>query len=309
MEQIDQQMTTLHATPRSKPKAYIFGAGQAGANALRHVQTEYEILGFIDNDAKKHFQTLQGYVIYPVDKVPDSNSTLVLIASEFYEQIKQQLMEVEYFHSDKIKALPARFLSKKHFQNDSKFIIEALVVLNVCCEVLAALAIKHHIDAGTLLGLYRDQTLIPWDDDLDIAVDSSGRQIISDNLELFVARLNLVSGGDWQAQALKSEESFGAVPANAVRAFKFIDRSDQALPAIDFFVKYVANGSSDYCLSSRGIRMPAEFAESVSEYKCHDFVWPIPGDTPGYLAHHYGNWQIPDPNWSLQKLENTQVFE
>ena len=276
---------------------------------MQHVQQDYEILGFIDNDINKHQQTLHGYVIYPVEPLPNRGDAIVLIASEFHEQIKQQLIDAGHFSLEQIKALPARLLTNKQFNGDSALISDALKTLSACCKQLAAMGVKHHVDAGTLLGLYRDGNLIPWDDDLDIAIDSSGVKRVSDSLELFVSSLNHVSGGDWQVQTLFSKGRFGAVPENAVRAYKFVDCSADPLPAIDFFVKYVANGFSDYCLSSRGIRMPAEYTASISEYICHDDIWPVPGDTPGYLTHHYGDWQVPDPNWSLQKLENTQVFE
>jgi phosphorylcholine metabolism protein LicD len=50
------------------------------------------------------------------------------------------------------------------------------------CEVSEALTrhgIKHWLSHGTMLGAYRDQELIPWDDDVDLGLDYSQRHLIS----------------------------------------------------------------------------------------------------------------------------------
>ena len=47
--------------------------------------------------------------------------------------------------------------------NDQKYF-----ALNLVLQLLHSNNIKYYLSGGTLLGLYRDNDLIPWDDDIDI---------------------------------------------------------------------------------------------------------------------------------------------
>ncbi|WP_100642143.1 LicD family protein [Alteromonas facilis] len=300
--------TELAKKSSAKPTAYIFGAGTAGKQAYRNLRDNYEVLGFCDNDESKHHSVIDGVPVYSPTQLSTSPAEYVFIASEFFEQIRSQLIEQYGIPADSLSHLPARLLASKRFERDIESIGLSLSMLNACCQILKEFNLFHHIDAGTLLGLYRDQSLIPWDDDMDIAVDSEGVNKINDNLERFTQCLESLTSERWRADVCYADKSFGNVPLRAIRSFKFVCTVADRFPSIDFFVKYRSEEFSDYCLASRAIRMPAEYTKSTSTFHCAGFHWPIPQNTHAYLTYHYGNWETPDPNWSLQDLNNTVTF-
>ncbi|WP_100655829.1 nucleoside-diphosphate sugar epimerase/dehydratase [Alteromonas flava] len=295
--------------PAGNKKAYIFGAGMAGQRAFKNLQNDYHILGFIDNDKDKQGTALFGLPIIAPHKMTVTEAETIFIASEFFEQIQHQLCTELDIVPSRISPLPARMLTAKRFEHDPVSIAMSLKLLNTCCEALQELDASHHIDAGTLLGVYRDNSLIPWDDDMDIAIDANAVERVAECLNVFVQRLVNISGQPWQATICYTEQAFGNVPAGAIRAFKFSCEVEDSLPSIDFFVKYRCSEFSDYCLASRAIRMPAKFTTNILTFSCQGYEWPIPGDTEGYLTYHYGNWRVPDPDWCLQDLNNTEVFK
>lgn len=302
-------MSMPTTTNNEKPAAYIFGAGTAGMHALANLRADFDIIGFIDNDRAKHGSMWQELPVFTPEIIVTHPVHHVFIASEYFEQIQQQLCSQLNLESSVFRPLPARLLASERFEHNPESIGLSLDLLAVCCRFLAEHNVKHHIDAGTLLGLYRDKSLIPWDDDMDIAVDSSGVNTVVQKVDQIRTALEEVSQQSWQSRIHFTQQSFGAVPANAIRSIKFSCLSSAKLPDIDFFIKYASEEYSDYCLASRGIRMPVQYSQSTLQYVCGEREWPVPAMVEEYLTHHYGDWQTPNPNWSLQDLDNTEVFE
>jgi hypothetical protein len=251
---------------------------------------------------------LHGLPIHGPTILKDDPSAKLMIASEYFEQIQQTLLSEKWVNKEQILPLPARMLAVKTFENDTHKAAVALDVLSACCHFLAELKVSHYLDAGTLLGMYRDQALIPWDDDLDLSVTSSDVELIQSALPKLMETLKEVSEEDWEFNAYKATQAYGNVPNGAVRSFKVSCFSATNLPSIDFFVKYVGLKNSDHCLASRGISIPAAYSESVVDYPCGDHVWPIPINAAAYLEHHYGDWRTPNKDWSISELTSAQTF-
>jgi len=242
-----------------------------------------------------------------VKDIEHDNST-IFIASEFFEQIKSQLLASSSIAYERVKAVPVRLLKSMALENDIDAI--GLTILNTIRNSLEATSVNYHLDAGTLLGLFRDGALIPWDDDLDIAVNAADLEQVIELMPSILERLQAATQEKWQATTHKSNHAFGNVNKGAIRSFKLHAVNGKNVPSLDLFVKYVKNDHSDYCLASRGIRMPARFMLSTWELEIAGQTWRVPKDTEGYLAIHYGkNWQVPNPDWCLQDLDNAKVFD
>lgn len=52
-----------------------------------------EIVGYIDNDAKKHYNKYNGYVIFPPQEAVQQEFEKIIVFSTFFNDIEKQLIE------------------------------------------------------------------------------------------------------------------------------------------------------------------------------------------------------------------------
>lgn len=288
---------------------YIFGAGLAGSSALEHLDDSINVLGFIDNDPQKVGSELSGHKVYSPQHLADAMFDLVLIASEYFEQITQQLSNALKLANDKMLVLPARMLKPVTLGQSGTTRDNALQVLFIVSECFNQNNVNYYIDAGTLLGIYRDGQLIPWDDDLDLAVNADDLQAVKHVMNTAMVKLQAAFGVAWEVQEHHAKEAFGAVPEGAVRGLKLKTcEPDEELPMMDIFVKYVQGDVMDYTLSSRGITMPSKHILDTVPMLYQQRNLRIPYDVEGYLTSHYGDWRTPVKDWNLGMLKSATVF-
>ncbi len=77
-------------------KVFIFGTGKGAAKVFAHLVEggECEILGFLDNNSDLHGTAIFGYQIFPPEQVLTSQYDTIFIASQFYDEIKPQLLKL-----------------------------------------------------------------------------------------------------------------------------------------------------------------------------------------------------------------------
>lgn len=296
--------------PEMKHPAIIFGAGEAGIAAAHKLSTEYEIVAFCDNDKSKVGKQLMSSPIISPEQLVDHQDSTIFIASEFAEQILSQLNKITLLDPAKIQVVPASFVRPINFGQDRSTRQMADSILQLIAMQLNLVRAKYYVDAGTLLGIIRDGELIPWDDDLDFAVESSHCQLVKNTLVTMLPELEALTSCQWQLLELKNSRDFGAVRIGEIRGYKLKPQdSTKALPLIDFFVKYVDGDWMDYTLASRGIRMPSRHIKQTVSHNYKRVQIAIPNDVEGYLQRHYGDWQTPNQEWNLSDLNNATLFD
>ena len=75
-----------------RAKAVIFGAGRGGERALRHLLANWEIVAFLDNDAKKQGTQLAGLPILSPPELARYGEIPVWVASMYGTEIQKQLL-------------------------------------------------------------------------------------------------------------------------------------------------------------------------------------------------------------------------
>lgn len=292
-----------------KPKTILFGAGKAGLAARHNLIDNYEFVAFCDNDTNKIKQTLAGLPIISPAMLAEKTYDLILIASEFSEQITEQLKTGYQIDPHKIQPVNWTDLKQVTLGQDKKTEGFAVSLLHKACAKLAETSVCHYVDAGTLLGIYRDNRLIPWDDDLDIAIASTDIQATIGAIEAILSELESSTQVAWQLLPQYTQQGFGNVPKGAMRSLKLGPVDDSlALPMMDFFIKYVGGEWMDYCLASRGIRMPSRHMQNLDTIEFSGKKLFIPSDVEAYLERHYGDWRTPKKDWGLGDLTNATVF-
>ena len=286
----------------------IFGASLSGRSALSAISEQYEVLAFADNDSKKHGVSIQKIPIISPSDIATLQPDKIVIASEFFEQIQQQLKQL--VPQIVVEVLPARLIKPIQLKNSHRQGQTAVDLLLMLSKNLKLQGVPHYIDAGTLLGVYRDNALIPWDDDLDFSVNAAHLTHTIKVLEQQLPNMLEITGVTWTLHKYINQQTYGAVPIGAIRALKLLPDDDSgAFPGIDFFVKYIQGEHMDYCLASRGFRMPSNHFNNIQNHLFAGGEVYLPNAVEAYLEGHYGDWQTPQENWSLNDIKSSTVFK
>tara|TARA_R110002153_G_scaffold136036_1_gene285814 strand:+ start:13500 stop:14399 length:900 start_codon:yes stop_codon:yes gene_type:complete len=289
-------------------KVVIFGASLSGCSALSGISELYDVLAFVDNDCKKHGSNIQNIPVIAPSDIATLKPDKILIASEFFEQIQEQLKLL--VPEIMVEVLPARLIKPIQLKNSHRQGQTAVDLLLMLSENLKLHHVPHYIDAGTLLGVYRDNALIPWDDDLDFSVDANHLTQTIKVVEQLLPKMFEITDVTWTLHQYINQQTYGAVPIGAIRALKLLPNDESGVfPGIDFFVKYIHGEHMDYCLASRGFRMPSRH---FSKTKSHTFAGGevyLPNHVEAYLNGHYGDWQTPQKEWSLSDVKSATVFK
>ena len=286
----------------------IFGASLSGRSALSAISEQYEVLAFVDNDSKKHGANIQSIPIISPSDIATLQPDKIVIASEFFEQIQQQLEQL--VPQIVVEVLPARLIKPIQLKNSHRQGQTAVDLLLMLSKNFKLQDVPHYIDAGTLLGVYRDNALIPWDDDLDFSVNADHLTHTIKVLEQQLPNMFEITGVTWTLHKYINQQTYGAVPIGAIRALKLLPDDDSGdFPGIDFFVKYIQGENMDYCLASRGFRMPSSHFNNIQSHTFSGGEVYLPNAVEAYLEGHYGDWKTPQENWSLNDIKSSTVFK
>jgi lipopolysaccharide cholinephosphotransferase len=157
-------------------------------------------------------------------------------------------------------------------------------------KILKKYNIKNFITAGTLLGYKRNKKIIPWDDDIDIAI------IDEDNIKQKFENIK---------SDLHKENKYYII--NYIFGYKFILKEDENV-FIDLFL-YKQNGDK-FLLNQIAERIwPNEFyfIEDIFPIRQDDFeniIVNIPNNCEPYLINTFGkNYDIP----KLTHIHNNDI--
>jgi lipopolysaccharide cholinephosphotransferase len=291
-------------------RVFIFGAGAAGRSALKSLNERYHILGFIDNNPVLSGTYVASHKVFPPKVVRETRFDYVMIASEFSEAITAQLLNQYNLSPDKILVIPAAELKPYKFSDDPAKKDAIREVLNCLVKWCDSFDLGAVVFSGTLLGLYRDNALIPWDNDLDMAMPDWSLPKFMPVKDLLVREISMVTSSPWRIDSYDTERAFGPCPLGAIRNFKLSpDDLVTQYPTIDIFVISFESAQAFYTLASRGVELKKEYFIETKLIDLAGYKIRAPENIEDYLADHYGDdWRVPKRTWDLSMLESATNF-
>jgi len=173
---------------------------------------------------------------------------------------------------------------------------DALCMLRDVCRILDDSRIPYSLDAGTLLGIIRENRLLPWDTDMDLAISSQYARALRK------VRWKIYFSG-YLTRYRKNDTALGPIPQNSYRLLrvysrKFLFFKKQQL--MDIFVKY-KHGENYYWIIGRAKPLlqscPANHLDILIKHTFQGQTYNIPMDYDAYLTHHYGDWRVVRKDW------------
>lgn len=75
----------------AKSRVILFGTGEGGKNGYKHLKKKCRILGFVDNDTKKHGTTYMGLPVHAPAELEHMDVDQIIICSMYVDEIQDQL--------------------------------------------------------------------------------------------------------------------------------------------------------------------------------------------------------------------------
>ncbi|MCK0190752.1 LicD family protein [Arenibacter sp. F20364] len=161
--------------------------------------------------------------------------------------------------------------------------------------------IDYWIEGGTLLGIRRENRLLPWDNDIDVSINHD--QI--EKLEDFYTKLRN-AGYRVRTRYFNSTTDYfakGDIRMIKIREKRFFGLLKGAV-CLDVFIKYPKNGNSYWEIDNKTKYVPTQFYQSFGSLEFKGFQYKTPALTDEYLTYRYGDWQTPVKNWDTSKDDN-----
>lgn len=165
----------------------------------------------------------------------------------------------------------------------------ALELLSRLSQCLGQAGISHWVTYGSLLGLVRQNSLLAWDNDVDIAVAPGvSFEAICTALQTSGLRPQIIREKDKRVASVK-------VCAGGITADIFMLTEHR-----NMLVDFEGNGGFMLTMSHpKG---------NVIEKTFGNKIFPVPAETEAYLAHLYGpDWRIPARNWSFRHSSANRI--
>ncbi|QCR31512.1 LicD family protein [Lysinibacillus sp. SGAir0095] len=270
----------------------LFGASLGGQNFIKNHINDYNFLAIIDNDEQKHGKLLSNIEIISPRSIHNYNFDKIIVTSMYVDSISKQLAElgipeqrIEFASKNSMKVDELPFENPAILEKTNQLITEISKSLN---------RIPHFYTFGTLLGIARDGRLIPWDDDIDIAIFGSDRQKVQEAL------INSIKN----FEAIFDLKLYLRTYSNGKPASITIDCIENGRKV--FMVNFDCMTLDGEMVKQELNDTPAKFFEGYDELSFEGIKINVPKDYKGYLDYTYGDWHIVKKNTSF--ADNTISF-
>lgn len=185
-------------------------------------------------------------------------------------------------------------------QLEGQVLADTLQLLNDIDDVFGQLGIRFALDGGTALGVVREGRLLPWDTDIDIAVDSSHVALLRQATRKLFFR-------GYRIRYRLASADIGPFNKGDVRLIKIWRRKwgffkGDAL--VDVFLRKSSDGQAFWLLGNDNLTlnaMPEKFHNEVRAVTFNNRQFNVPADTDEFLTFRYGDWKTPVKEWDAAK--------
>lgn len=180
---------------------------------------------------------------------------------------------------------------------EGKNALRAQKMLARVCSILHKARVPFCIDGGTLLGIIREQRLLPWDNDMDFYVSAQEQARLE--RKLFWLRL-----AGYRVRKKFAAQDYGPIKQGQLRlikikSFGWFGLRDVIL--IDIFIKYPVEGKTYWIVGDKKAvlkSVDSHFYERFDKVEFLGQTYPTPADVENYLSVRYGDWRTPVKEWN-----------
>lgn len=272
-------------------KAIIFSVGFAGRAIYRKAKSEYEIIGFIDNNKNISGTKYDNITIYHVDELKNLDFDIILLGGIWHSQMSEQLLSLGV-SSEKIIKVAEKDIS--YSTNDrEKATDEAMKKLD---EFLQANNVKYVIHGSSLISILRQHSLSHVTD-VDIAIfQYENLEFLKDNLAKYLPQYDI--------KIVYFDKDTIISKKGDIRQIAISDNSDEKI-SFDIFCLFPYDNYLFETFLDKFFYFNKGLFQDIIRYQYKDFYLSIPKLYDEMLTHMYGkNYIIPPQTWSNNDYKN-----
>lgn len=189
---------------------------------------------------------------------------------------------------------------------DDKYLEKSLRLLERATTFLEKYNIPYWLEGGTLLGIIRENRLLPWDNDLDIPIRSEDFDRLRRILPKFFYRGMIAKVREYKIDDPPFQK--GEVRLIKVYATKYLFFKSPLV--LDIFVKKKLDDQYYWVVGVKRRAkkaVPARFYDELTTVQFNHKTYSIPKLTDEYLTYRYGDWRTPVKTWNYIKDDQSIV--
>lgn len=165
---------------------------------------------------------------------------------------------------------------------------------------LNLIKVDYILDGGTLLGIVRENRLLPWDTDIDLSIRG-------EDAELVIKRRWILWLLGYRTRIRRFPSDMGPFKRGQARIIKVQTHflSIKKHDVIDIFVKWKIDGEYLNMVGSPSSSIvrnfPPCYLEDLGSVTYKNRTYKTPKDINGYLTRIYGDWRTPVKEWDFKK--------
>lgn len=271
--------------PSATRATLLWGAGTGSLNWLRQFQKPDERYIIVDEDSSKQGLVHAGWpIISPNDIKQFLGCRAVITVADVLSPYRQLLRAG--FEAAQIQVPPKSELAEAAFAS-SEDAEEALVWTSRFIHDCESNGFKPMIEFGTLLGLVRDNRLIPWDNDIDVSFPLGQRP----SLIGFLEHWSHINHGEFIYASDNTANNFESLSMRHRERKYFLDV---------FFRWQIHDGLSTSSMTIPGSGCLPETLLYPRSDLLGSWGFPAPRQPHEYLRAIYGSsWRTPNRNFSF----------
>ncbi len=179
----------------------------------------------------------------------------------------------------------------------------ALKMLQDVSTVLEKNNIEFWLDSGTLLGIVRENRLLPWDNDVDLSIKE-------EYLDQLLSSLSDISSLGYRVRSKTFENDSSPFIKGKTRIIKVRNKRFfffRGKVTLDIYIKFKKDDKYFYQCGKTKKASSAVYYKQLEEITFNGKKYKIPHRHEEYLTCKYGKWKIVNKNWNAFKDDNAIV--
>lgn len=167
-------------------------------------------------------------------------------------------------------------------------------------EILDSAGIPYVLEGGTLLGIVRENRLLPWDSDLDLTVTRPySKSLLKTRWKFWL------KGYRTRVRTYRESSPYftkGSARILKIQSTYFYFFKKASL--VDIFIKDQAGDKYYWTVSDKNPVLKSvakHFYEDTTQYNFKGRSYSIPANYSQYLTSRYGDWRTPKHTWDFRK--------